>query len=155
MKKFQINSNCSKKKFTIIEIILMIITFIIISKSMRYFLEKHSDPNKDPANKTLFSLSSYISICIWNFIHIIVYFILCIIIDARLCIDRHLFVFIIGIAWYLIVPMLTLPVEGVKNKKNNRGTLISYSDTRIPMLSDFVFNTTGQLLYVIFFLFNK
>ena len=102
--------------------------------------------------KTLFTFFN-IPVCFWNIIHIIVYFILCFIIDARLCLDRHIFVFIIGVAWYLIVPMLALPVEGAKNKqKNNRGSLISYSDTRIPMLSDFIFNTTGQLLYIILYL---
>ena len=152
MKNLEIKYNCPKKKFTTNQIIVMIIIFIIISQSMRYFLAKHPDPKKDPANKTLFTFFN-IPVCFWNIIHIIVYFILCFIIDARLCLDRHIFVFIIGVAWYLIVPMLALPVEGAKNKqKNNRGSLISYSDTRIPMLSDFIFNTTGQLLYIILYL---
>ena len=144
--------NCSKKTFTIIEIIILISIFLLVGTGMRYFLAKNPNPENDPANKTLFSFLN-ISVCFWNIIHIFVYFMLCIIIDARLCVDRHLLVFIIGVFWYLIVPMLALPVEGIKKEdKNVRGSLISYSDTRIPMLSDFIFNTLGQILYIIVYI---
>lgn len=142
---------CPDKKFSIKEIILMIIVFLVISQLMRHFLANHPDPNEDFANKTLITIFN-IPVCYWNIIHIIVYFILCLMVDARLCLDRHLFIFSIGLAWYLIVPMLTLPVEGFNNKNCN----ISYSNTKIPMLSDFIFNTIGQILYVIFYvIFNR
>lgn len=142
---------CPDKKFSIKEIILMIIVFLIISQLMRHFLANHPDPNEDFANKKLITIFN-IPVCYWNIIHIIVYFILCIMIDAGLCLDRHLFVFSIGMAWYIIVPMLTLSVEEFHKEKCN----ISYSNTKIPMLSDFIFNTIGQILYVIFYvIFNR
>ena len=47
-------------------------------------------------------------------------------------------------------------IDGVaEENKNVRGSLISYSDTRIPMLSDFIFNTLGQILYIIVYINQK
>lgn len=101
----------------------------------------------DIANQELFSIFG-IKACLWNLSHIIIYFFLCILINARLSIYRHFIVFTIGILWYISSPYTTKLKSA--NCKNND---IVYSNTYIPRKDDIFFNTLGQLFYILFYNF--
>ena len=83
--------------------------------------------------------------CIWNILHIIIYFLLCILINVRNDILKHIIVFLIGFMWLILAPY-----SNYKNKPQKCKNTV-YNDTNIPRKDDLVFNTLGQLLYIIVF----
>ena len=99
---------------------------------------------KDMLNKTLVTFFN-IKGCIWNIIHIIIYFGLCVLINAKLNVLKHIIVLTIGLLWYFLAPY--------SNKLNRpyKCDDIVYIDTNIPREDDILFNLSGQLLYILFY----
>ena len=80
--------------------------------------------------------------CFWNFMHIIIYCILCFLFDAQLDVKKHALVFIVGALWYVLAPYNVTKSHAHKKCPN-----IVYKDTYIPRLDDLLFNSLGQVLY--------
>jgi hypothetical protein len=134
--------------------IFVILIFFILST---IFIKKYNNTirkkNKNPAcvdimNKNLFSLFG-IKSCIWNLSHVLIYFFICYLIEAKFSIKKHLLVFIFGIIWYISCPYYK---KGCY-KCNNENDIV-YENTDQPRLDDIIFNTTGQLLYILLFYFK-
>jgi hypothetical protein len=97
----------------------------------------------DIANHTLVEICG-IKACIWNLIHVVIYFSFCILVDAKFSIKKHTFVFMVGFLWYKLSPFA---INSNSNKCQNN---IVYKDTNKPRGDDIIFNITGQLLYLIY-----
>lgn len=131
-----------------IKYLLIPLCFIIFSVFIILYnksLKKKYGENyacKDIMNKTLIKIYD-LKVCIWNTIHILIYFGLCVLINAKLNIYKHLMVFVIGLLWYFLAPF--------SNNKNNpkKCNNVVYSDTNIPRKDDIIFNLIGQLLYIL------
>jgi hypothetical protein len=127
--------------------ILIPLCFLLFSIFIRIYnnkLKKKYGQNyacKDILNKTLISVYN-LKGCIWNIIHIFVYFGLCVLINAKLNVFKHIIVFLIGLLWFFLAPY--------SNYNNNPLICndIVYSDTNIPRRDDIIFNIIGQLLYI-------
>ena len=104
-----------------------------------YKLEK-----KDILNKKLI-----FNICIWNILHIVFYLTLCLILDARFDLFKHIFIFCIGLLWYLTE-------KKILQKINNNNVLKShnncYNNIFEPHYTDLFFNLIGQILYILYLL---
>ena len=93
------------------------------------------------------------NICIWNLLHSVVFFILCIILHPESIYD-YINIIIVMILWFLfeyIVYEITKKLNIVKiNEKiiNNENGV--YNNPYIPRYDDFVFNIIGVILYFIF-----
>ena len=68
-------------------------------------------------NKKLFSIYG-INACIWNLSHILIYCFIYDIVDAKLSLEKHLLVFILGLIWYLSCPYYKKEYYKCKNKNN-------------------------------------
>ena len=82
-----------------------------------------------------------------EFIHVLIYCLICYIIDA-IILEKHLLVFVIGIIW------IFCPYYKNGHYKCKKTDNIVYNNTDQPRLDDIIFNMTGQLLYVILFYFK-
>jgi hypothetical protein len=139
----------SMNKYLIV--ILCFIGFSIFIKLYNSELKKKYGDNyacKDILNKTLVSFFN-LKGCIWNIIHIIIYFGLCVLINSKLNVFKHIIVFFIGLLWYFFAPY--------SNKLNNPNKCVDtvYSDTNIPREDDILFNFSGQILYIFFYSLTK
>lgn len=130
-------------------ILFYIFSTIFIKKYNDSIRKKNINPGcHDIMNKKLFSLFG-INACIWNLSHIIIYFSICYLFNAKLSIKKHLIVFIFGIIWYISCPYYKQGNYKCQNINN-----IVYENTDQPRLDDIVFNIVGQLLYVLLFYFK-
>lgn len=92
------------------------------------------------------------NVCIWNLLHSLVFFILCIIIQLETIYD-YINIIIVMILWFLfeyIVYKITKKLNIVKiNEKiiNNENGV--YNNPYIPRYDDFVFNIIGVILYIV------
>ena len=134
--------------------IFCIIFFFIFST---IFIKKYNNSVKkkninaachDIMNKKLFSLYG-INACIWNLSHVLIYCFICYLFDAQLSIEKHLIVFVFGIIWYMSCPYYK---EGHYKCQNIND--IVYENTDQPRIDDIIFNSMGQLLYVLLFYFK-
>ena len=124
---------------------LCFVFFSVFIKIYNNTLKKKYGNNyacKDIMNKTLFNIYN-LKGCIWNIIHILIYFGLCVLINAKLNIYKHIIVFVIGLLWYFLAPY--------SNNKNSpkKCNNVVYLDTTIPRKDDIIFNLIGQLCYVL------
>lgn len=124
---------------------LCFVFFSVFIKIYNNTLKKKYGNNyscKDIMNKTLFNIYN-LKGCIWNIIHILIYFGLCVLINAKLNIYKHIIVFVIGLLWYFLAPY--------SNNKNSpkKCNNVVYLDTNIPRKDDIIFNLIGQLCYVL------
>ena len=99
----------------------------------------------DILNIKLGNIFNY-NFCLWNLSHILIFYFFCKIIKAEYNIYLHLLVFLFGVLWLVIAPY---------SKKGNKCDLpgkinkIVYSDIYNPRLDDLIFNSLGQILYLI------
>ena len=130
-------------------IFLYIISTIFIKKYNNLLRKKNENiACIDIMNKKIFSIYS-INACIWNLSHILIYCFICYIINAKLSLQKHVLVFILGLIWYLSCPYYKKGYYNCKNKDN-----IVYGNTDRGRLDDLIFNTIGQFLYIILFYFK-
>ena len=93
------------------------------------------------------------NVCIWNLLHSLVFFILCIIIQPETIYD-YINIIIVMILWFLfeyIVYEINKKLNIIKiNEKiiNNENGV--YNNPYIPRYDDFVFNIIGVILYIIY-----
>ena len=133
------------------EYIIIILCFIIFSIIIRLYnnwLFKKYGINfgcYDIANRELFSIYN-IKACLWNLSHIIIFFILCILINAKYNIYKHIFVLTIGILWYILSPYY----KNTKEVKCDINIKYVYTDTNKPRKDDIIFNIIGQILYLLY-----
>ena len=83
--------------------------------------------------------------CIWNFLHILLYFVICLFFRARLNFKVHFLIFLIGLIW-----LITSPFKEINNKHSKCKNTV-YEDTFIPRTDDLFFNTTGQVIYILLY----
>jgi hypothetical protein len=95
----------------------------------------------DPLNKTLFKLR----FSIWNMSHIIIFFIYCLIMKP-VSFQDHFEIFMFGVVWYLMQYIINYNTDKYKKKCNHS---VAYENIYKPRLDDFVYNTLGQILYLI------
>jgi len=136
-------------KYLLIPLCFIIFSVFIVLYNNR--LKKIYGKNyacKDIMNKTLINIYN-LKGCIWNIIHIFIYFGLCLLINAKLNICKHLIVFLIGLLWYFLAPY-----SNNKNKPKKCNNVV-YLDTNIPRKDDIIFNSIGQLLYIFIIYFSK
>lgn len=86
--------------------------------------------------------------CIWNFIHIILYFSLCLIFKAHLNFKIHFLISMIGLSWLLLCPFKE------KNNLHSKCQNTVYEDIYIPRNDDLFFNTLGQVIYILLYKWN-
>ncbi len=124
-------------------IIFLILSFLILYLYLTY-ISYYKLEKKDILNKKII-----FNICIWNILHIIFYLILCFILNAKFDIFKHIFIFCIGLLWYLTE-------KKILKKINNNIILKSHNNcyTNIfePHYTDLFFNLMGQILYILYFL---
>ena len=99
---------------------------------------------KDIMNIKIFSILN-LKACIWNLIHVGIYFLLCVLFDAKNNDIYHIQIFFIGLLWYFLAPY-----KRTSNKPKKCNNTVYY-DTNIPRYDDIIFNLTGQLIYIILY----
>ena len=93
------------------------------------------------------------NICIWNLLHSVVFFILCIILHPETIYD-YINIIIVMILWFLFeyfIYKINKKLNLIKVNKNviKGGSHLVYDNPYIPRYDDFIFNISGVLLYVI------
>lgn len=124
-------------------IIFFILSFLILYLYLTY-ISYYKLEKKDILNKKII-----FNICIWNILHIVFYLILCFILNAKFNILKHIFIFCIGLLWYL--------TEKKFLQKINNNTILKsqnncYNNIFEPHYTDLFFNLMGQILYILYFL---
>jgi hypothetical protein len=95
----------------------------------------------DILNKTLYELK----FCIWNICHIFIFFFYCVIMKPVTLLD-HFYIFLIGVFLFILEIYIKTPIS--QNKKIEC-KCVTYTDLDKPRVDDLIFNTMGQILYVI------
>ena len=95
----------------------------------------------DFLNQTLFELR----FCGWNILHIIVFFAYCVIIKKPQTLLDHAQVFAMGVVWYLMEYAASYQTHGDTTSCPG----VAYDNMLMPRLDDFIYNTLGQVLYVL------
>jgi len=124
-------------------IIFLMVSFIILYLYLMY-ISYYKLEKKDILNKKII-----FNICIWNILHIVFYFILCLILNARFNISKHIFIFCIGLLWYLTEKKF---LQKINNNNVLKSHNICYSNIFEPHYTDLIFNLMGQILYILYFL---
>ena len=136
-----------------IRFLIIISAFVVFSKFIKIYNRKlikmHKDyyPCYDIMNQKITSIIGF-NMCLWNFIHIILYCLLCFLFNAGLDVKRHFLVFIIGLSWLLLSPYKEI------NNKHKKCSGTVYEDTFIPRNDDLFFNTLGQVIYIVLIKFS-
>ena len=115
-----------------------------------YFLHMFYDKDYacyDFLNKKLGKLFKY-NFCLWNLSHIFIFCFFCLLINAKFNIILHFIVFLLGVSWLVFRPY------SKEGNSCNKSSNIVYSDTNKPRLDDLVFNSLGQILYIILIFFK-
>ena len=109
--------------------------------------------NGKSTNITNIDLNSRIikNICIWNLLHSVVFFILCIILHPETIYD-YSNIIIVMISWFLFeyyMFKINKKLNLIKINKNviKGGSHLVYDNPYIPRYDDFIFNIAGVLLY--------
>lgn len=111
--------------------------------------------NGQSTNITNIDLNNRIieNICIWNLLHSVVFFILCILLHPETIYD-YINIIIVMILWFLFeyfIYKINKKLNLIKVNKNviKGGSDLVYDNPYIPRYDDFIFNISGVLLYVI------
>tara|TARA_B100001996_G_C18472334_1_gene520480 strand:- start:267 stop:758 length:492 start_codon:yes stop_codon:yes gene_type:complete len=111
--------------------------------------------NGQSTNITNIDLNNRIieNICIWNLLHSVVFFILCIILHPESIYD-YINIIIVMILWFLFeyfIYKINKKLNLIKVNKNviKGGSHLVYDNPYIPRYDDFIFNISGVLLYFI------
>jgi hypothetical protein len=126
-------------------IIVIQIFFLFLINQYSNYLE-HNKKCKDCLNKELFSLN----FCLWNISHIIVFFIYCILFKP-ITFKDHIYIFMIGVIWFIMQFLFTKYYN--KNKVSDCNDCIVYKNMQEPRFDDLIFNTFGQILYIVYIYF--
>ena len=120
-----------------------IVFSILIRKYNNHLKNKYGNNYacKDLLNHKIISIYK-LNGCIWNIIHIFIYFLLCILFNAKKIYYKHILIFFIGLLWYFLAPYSNY------NNNPNKCQNTVYSDTNIPRQDDIIFNSLGQLVYI-------
>jgi len=94
----------------------------------------------DILNRTLFEMR----FCVWNILHIIIFFGYCFIMKPRTLQD-HAQIFAIGVVWYSMQYLARYQTKGDTASCPD----VAYDNMLMPRLDDFIYNTLGQVLYVL------
>jgi hypothetical protein len=105
----------------------------------------------DHLNRTLFRLE--LRLCFWNGIHVVLFFLLCLFLRP-VSIADHLAIFAVGVAWFLlqVIANHCLPHAKALTDTGSRTwgcPDASYQNVMVPKPDDFVYNTLGQLCYIV------
>ena len=106
--------------------------------------KKDSKECIDKLNYTFLTLK----LCIWNILHVFIFFIYCLILKPVTLYD-HIFIFMLGVVWYLMEYFSNKDTIGNIEKCLNVG----YHNIKHPRLDDFIYNILGQLLYICYIYF--
>ena len=85
--------------------VLILIGFISFSMFIivynKNLIKKYGEkyPQYDYLNKNLGEVL-HIKCCFWNLSHVFIYFFICILVDARLKLYKHLLIILLGLIWY-------------------------------------------------------
>ena len=104
-------------------------------------------------NKDIFNQKIILKLCIWNILHIVFYFILCLIINAKLDIIKHFIIFSIGLVWYLTEKKILYKLNNKSILSNNNDEKC-YNNIYEPYYTDLIYNIIGQVIYIILFYFK-
>lgn len=124
-------------------IILLQVVILFGVKVYSFWVASSSKISKeceDILNRTLFEMR----FCIWNIMHIIVFFVVCVIMKPYTLID-HMLIFAIGIIWYFVEYMSNYQTSG----KTELCPDVAYDNILMPRFDDFIYNTLGQVFYVL------
>ena len=99
----------------------------------------------DKLNHTFLTLK----FCIWNISHVFIFFIYCLILKPVTLYD-HVFIFMIGVIWYLMQYFTRKDTIGNIQKCLN----VAYDNMLHPRLDDFIYNILGQMLYICYIYFK-
>jgi len=115
----------------------------------------------DPMNKTVFQLK----FCVWNILHIAMFYGFCFIMKPK-SMRSHVVIFLVGASWYLmqylaiqlqagnqpsasVPPSLSGAVPPSLSGAQQVCQDVAY-EKLVPRLDDFVYNTLGQVAYVLY-----
>ena len=115
--------------------------FIIFYNNLLHLIYDKDYACNDFLNKKIGKIYKY-NFCLWNLSHIIIFCIICFLVKAEYKIILHIFVFLLGVCWFLFCPYYK---NGNICNKNNK---IVYLDTNKPRFDDLIFNSLGQILYI-------
>ena len=125
-------------------LILGFVAVLLFVHMYRYYMKLNSKDIEcdDRLNVKLFDID--IPVCLWNIAHVITFVILSHVISARSLYD-HTKLLLVGIIWYIIERSFSQP-----DRRHNCTTVdIVYKNTSKPRYDDILFNTFGQIIYII------
>ena len=125
-------------------LILGFVTVLLFVHMYRYYMKLNSKDIEcdDRLNVKLFDID--IPVCLWNIAHVITFIILSHVISAKSLYD-HTKLLLVGIIWYIIERSFSQP-----DRIHNCTTINNvYKNTSKPRYDDILFNTFGQIIYII------
>lgn len=125
-------------------LILGFVAVLLFVHMYRYYMKLNSKDIEcdDRLNVKLFDID--IPVCLWNIAHVITFIILSHVISAKSLYD-HTKLLLVGIIWYIIERSFSQPdrIHGCTTIDN------VYKNTSKPRYDDILFNTFGQIIYII------
>ena len=130
--------------YTVYNCILVIIFVLIFIHGYRYYIQiNNKDPDCDDyLNQKLFDIN--LSFCWWNISHIVIFLFLSYYFKISNIYD-HLKLFLFGLTWFLMLYLFSKPDRAY----NCTTTDTVYKNMTKPKYSDIIFNTFGQIIYII------
>jgi hypothetical protein len=125
-------------------LILGFVTVLLFVHMYRYYMKLNSKDIEcdDRLNVKLFDID--IPVCLWNIAHVITFIFLSHVISAKSLYD-HTKLLLVGIIWYIIERSFSQP-----DRIHNCTTIDNvYKNTSKPRYDDILFNTFGQIIYII------
>ena len=113
------------------------------SSSLRINEPTKSKECSDLLNQTIFTLK----FCLWNVSHILIFFIYCIILRPRTFLE-HFFIFMFGVSWF--ASQMLLGSHNEYEGDISDCPHVVYENMLRPRFDDFIYNTLGQILYILF-----
>lgn len=124
---------------------LMLISSVLITLVFIHIYVSYRNECDDKMNRTLFDVS--LKVCVWNLLHVAAFFIICQV-YTPVSLFHHIAIVFIGVAWFLIESFFGKPTLVIANEKECDKDIV-YSNTSKPRYDDFVFNSLGQILYIL------
>ena len=131
-------------------IIIIQIFVLFLIEWYSQFLDKHNNTNSKECVDRFNQAFLTIRVCLWNLSHIFVFLFYCFLLKPITLYD-HLYIIIIGVIWYLIQSFARKHTSGNINNCQH----VVYENMLRPRPDDFIFNTLGQMIYIIIIYFTK
>ena len=111
-----------------------------------YFIKHHYSGITSCKDILNARLVQNIDLCGWDILHVLFFYSLCLVLNTKYDIFRHILIFIIGLFWFLFEKYF---LDSLNDNIQCNDPNYIYKNIYEPKIMDIFFNLFGQLLYII------